>query len=349
MDESGMKPEMGDMTVTLPITFDYSGGRKEKSKSSKLWAIILIIIGIVVVIGILAGKSSLLAKLLLVALIIVGVMFFVRFVLLKEGKKRKAYDEMVANDFEFEYRNIWGIYNISEEHPYICRFRNGKSGMYIRLNKDVILGKYIEAEYNHYQAIADAYNLAGAGKVQMVHVDYMDNVGTDERLDESIKQLNDVSNIALRNCLTKIYSFQKNNLMRRVTTFDVYVFLWTGNDYTAWNTISRILGCFLDANYRSYTILDQEDIRELTKTIFNIQEFSITTASASAFNNVGKANITPISLQDVDGSIIKYNKTSEEIREENRLRDEQLQAKKKVSKEKKVKTKETQDDEFFDI
>ena len=37
---SGMRPEMGDAYITLPITFDYSGGRRDSQKTKRGWAII---------------------------------------------------------------------------------------------------------------------------------------------------------------------------------------------------------------------------------------------------------------------------------------------------------------------
>ena len=282
-DTSGMRPQLGDTSITLPITFDYSGGRKDKNKSAKLWSIILGIIGIIVTIGTLFGDQKIYLRVPLAIGIFFIFFFIIRFLLLKEGKRKEEYKKMLSKDYELEYKDIWGIYKVEDLHPFYCRFRNGKSGVYIRLNKDVILGKYVESEYQHYEAIADAYNLAGAGKVQMVHIDYMDTVGSDERLEDSFIALEDVSNPDVKDLLTDMYSYQQNNIQKRVSTFDVYAFLWTGNDITAWNTISRILNCFLDANYRSYQILNERGLRELTKTVYNLNDFSVLEASSSTF------------------------------------------------------------------
>lgn len=355
-DNSGMRPQLGDANITLPITFDYSGGRKDSEKSVKLWSVILTIVGIILTLGVLFGDNKIYIKVPLAVVVAFGFMFVIRFFLLKEGKKREDYKAMLANDYKLDYKNIWGIYKVEEMHPYYCRFRNGKSGVYIRLNKDVILGKYSESEYQHYEAIADAYNLAGAGKVQMVHIDYMDNVGTDERLEESFISLEDVENPDLKDLLTDMYSFQQANLLRRVTTFDVYAFLWTGNDYMAWNTISRILNCFLEANYRSYQILNERDLREFTKVVFNINDFSVSDASAHAFESTGTASITPISVTDKEGNVTVLNKTSEEKIAERKARlaeqeaqRRELERRKKDKKKRKPKNSDNDNDLYNDM
>jgi len=212
------------------------------------------------------------------------------------------------------------------------------------LNKDVILGKYVESEYNHYEAIADAYNLAGAGKVQMVHIDYMDSVGSDERLADSLIELGDVENPDLKDLLTDLYNFQQRNILSRVTTFDVYAFIWSGNDITAWATINRILNCFLEANYRSYRLLDEKALRDLTKVIFNLEDFSVVEASSLTFSNKSLRNsIVPISVVDEEGNLTVINKTSEEKKLERQAKADEAEAKKREldrrKREKKLKKK----------
>lgn len=349
-DNTGMRPEMGDSTITLPITFDYSGGRKDTNKMAKVWAVILSIVGLIIFLGVLFGKSDLITKLIIAAVVLLSFSTVIRFFLLKEKDKKEYMKSILHTDYKLSYKEIWGIYKVEKIHPHICRFRNGKSGIYIRLNKDVILGKYSEAEYEHYEAIADAYNLAGAGKVQMIHIDYMDDVGTDDRLENSFNSLEDVANPDLRDLLTDIFSYQQENISGRVSTFDVYVFLWKGNDITAWNTISRILNCFLEANYRSYQILDERDLRDLTKIVFNLNDFSVSEASADTFNtSTTSSSIQAISVKNVDGTVTKIGKTRQEKEEEEKLRIKEEEAKRKAQGRKSVKEKVSDEDkDLFD-
>ena len=317
INPGGMRPTMGDSYITLPITFDYHGGRKDSQKTKKMWAWILGIVGFIVSIGILTNKdSSLFVNIPFSAIFFYVVLLCIRYLLLDEKRVRANYAGMMKNDLQLDNSVIWGIYDVESSYPYICRYRNGKSGLFIALNKDVILGKYIESEFEHYEAIGDAYNLAGASRVQIIHIDYMDNVGTDERLEESFISLGEVSNPDLKNLLTEVFSYQQEQMMKNVSTFDVYAFLWTGSDNSAWNTIQRILACFLDANYRSYHVLNALDLRELTKVVMNLEEFSVVKASSGAFETAVSSSITPILFVGTDGVETKLGKTKEERQEE---------------------------------
>lgn len=349
---SGMRPSMGDSYITLPITFDYHGGRRDSQKTKVTWAWITGIIGFIIVIGILFSKEGKFFSNLSIAFVVSLVLFFgIRYIFLDEKRVRANYKKMMSDDLRLDDSVIWGIYHVEDAYPYICRFRNGRSGLFIGLNKDVILGKYVESEYEHYEAIGDAYNLAGASRVQIVHIDYMDNVGSDERLEESFISLGEVSNPDLKNLLTEIFSYQQDQMMKNVTTFDVYAFLWTGSDISAWNTIQRILACFLDANYRSYHVLNSLDLRELTKVVMNLEEFSVIKASSGAFETSVSSSISPILLVDANGNETKLGKTKDERKEEARQRAEERIAldQEKQRRKRSRRGKKEQPEDLIDI
>lgn len=352
---SGMRPKVGDTSLTLPITFDYSGGRREAKKSKIMWSVILGVIGTIVGVGIIFSKQGTLFTNVLFGL---GEMFAVslviRFLILKEGKIRSNMITLKDNDYQYDSQKYWGIYRIENSYPYYCRFRNGKSGLFIRLEKDVILGKYSESEYEHYEAIGDALNLAGDGKIQICHIDYMDNVGTDERLEDSFAELGRVQNTDLKDLLTDTFSYLQRQMSERVTTFDVYLFLWTGSDIGAWNSIQRIIACFLQANYRSFHILNTTDLRDFTKTLNNMLDFSTVDAMSNAFEVGEYSGVVAISKEDMFGNITKYNKTREEKREEREAAEKMQEAKKNAFKKKskkksKKKGNKDDDDELIDI
>lgn len=351
IEATGMRPKLGQTSLVLPITFDYSGGRGAKAGSRKIWAILLSIIAVIFGVGTMLKKSGFfLSNFLLGLALMYGVLFIVRFVFLKEGQSRREEIEMEDNDFKKQIKTIWGIYEISPLYPYICRFRNGKSGVIVRLNKDVILGKYSESEFEHYEAISDAYNICGSSKIQMCHVDYMDNIGMDERLDTSFEKLTDVDNVDIRDLLTDIFSYQRELMLERLTTFDVYVFMWQSNDRASWNVVRKILSCFMDANYRSFQLLRESDLGELTKVIFNLEDFSVLSAELNAFeeNTEGSANIVPISVHKADGEVVKLGKTREELAEEARL-EAKREEMRKQAKSSKGSSNSDLDDEIVDI
>ena len=349
-NDGGMRPKLGDTMLSLPVTFDYSGGRKDARRSRNMWAVIVSVIGCIVGLGTIFNRNGSMFKNVFFGIMIIFVTAcIVRFLILKEGKIRKEQITLKDKDYQGDYKDLWGIYSISNEYPYICRFRNGKSGVFVRLNKDVILGKYSESEYEHYEAIGDALNIAGKSRVQICHLDYMDNVGADERIEESFANLSRVSNKDLRDLLTDTFSYLQRQMMMRVTTFDVYVFLWTGSDINAWNVITRILACFLQANYRNFHVLDSSDMRELAKIINNFHDFSVMDASANAFTVEGYRGVVPIRMEYPDGSSEKLNKTIKEKREEAEQKRKEEEAKKHSRKKNKKQEKPKNDDDMFDL
>ena len=354
---SGMRPGLGATSLSLPVTFDYSGGRRDSRRTRIAWAVIVGIIGAIIGVGIIFSRDGFFLVNLLVGLFfLVGVSLVLRFGFLREAGIRRRYIELIDRDYQNSSSDIWGIYDVSGQYPYYCRFRNGKSGLFVRLNKDVILGKYSESEYEHYEAIGDALNLAGASRVQICHVDYMDNVGTDERLEESFVGLSNVANPDVKEVLTDIFTYLQDQMMLRVTTFDVYLFLWKGSDISAWNTIQRILSCFLEANYRSYHVLDSTDLRDLAKTLFNLHDFSVVEATSHAFVTEDYSGVVPISLILPDGSEKILNKTLEQkkeerqrrLQEQERKKQEAKKGKKKGSERSKKKQKKEEEFDLFD-
>lgn len=350
-----MRPQMGATNMTLPITFDYSGGRREHSRSRKIWVVVLIVIGLLAGIGTLFNKEGFFLTNIVLGF---GFMFlislFIRFVILKEAKVRKEYIEMIDRDYKYPTDEIWGIYAVEDQYPYYCRFRNGNSGLFVRLNKDVILGKFSQAQFDHYEAISDALNIAGGSKVRICHIDYMDNVGTDERIEESFIGLSEVSNTDLKDVLTDIFTYQKEQMMERVTTFDVYAFLWTGSDIAAWAVIQKVLSCFLEANYRSYHILDSSDLRELECVLGNLHDFSVNDALTTAFHtNEEYKGVYPIKLIHEDGSEEKLGDTLEEKREKRMQAEKEKEAKREEIKRRKStkgkKKKSSEEDEEINL
>lgn len=349
-EANNMRPEMGQSYLTLPLTFDYNGGRKDSAGMRKVWTVVLILLGLIIGFGIIFNKKGFFLTNLILGIVFMFVIsLIIRFGLLKENKLRRNYELLKDSDYQQSTNGIWGIYDISESYPHYCRFRNGKSGLFISLNKDVILGKYSESEFEHYEAISDAYNLVGEGKVMMYHIDYMDNVGTDERIEESFINLSEVSNTDLKDVLLDMFTYQKEQMMERVTTFDTYLFLWSGSDINAWSNIQRILSCLLEANYRSYHILNSTDLRELPKVVFNLHDFSVLDAMANAFTVNNYSGVVPIKVEDSQGNETIINKTLEEKRE---IREQELiekEAQKKEKKRRGNKKSKGEYEEEFDI
>ena len=345
-----MRPKKGISVLSLPITFDYNGGKKEVMRTKVLWIVLLSVFCIVGILwSLIWSNMSFILKIAIAIGILYVTTLIIRKVLLKEKNYKKRFSELLESDYKKDYKEIWGIHTIEDEYPYHVRYRDGKSGIFIALNKDIILGKYEDSEYEHYEAISDAYNIAGSSRINMVHIDYMDVVGSDDRLENSFIALNDVKNPDVKEILTDIFTNLQIQMEERVTTFDVYAFLYKGSDVAAWNVIERILRCFLEANYVTYHIMNANDIRELVKCLYNIEDFSVNEAMLGTFSKgvaQGNQGIIPIALYKGDGTVEKLGKTQKELQEERELDRKKKEALKK-SKSKKKKKKDEDEYNIF--
>lgn len=342
---SEMQPSVGDTMLSLPMTFDYNAGRSESKKTRMVWAVVLSVGALFISALIAFGKAEQSFKIVAIPAILVLTSLFVRFYSFSEKKVRAEITKVLKNDYKMPERTLWGIYGIDNSYPYVCHFENGRSGVFVALVKDVILGKHKESEFDHYEAISDAYNFAGGSGIQMCHIDYMDAIGSDERIEYSFDTLSGISNPDLRDLLMSVFSYQRDLMMSQVTSFDVYLFTWRGSSANNWIVVQKVLACFLDANYRSYRVLDAEGIKDLVAVLFNLQEFSVVDAEASMFEikSDDTSGVTAISLEYENGEVVKLGKTLEE-----RLQDAEAEKKsKKSGKESKSSDAEEEELDIF--
>lgn len=338
--ENIMRPRKGDSSINLPVTFDYSGGRKETNKSKILWVCVLFVIGLIVGIGTMTSDEGFfLFNIIFGLLILAGVILIIRFPIMKEHKIREKMCKQQENDLIKDYTDLWGIFEMDDVYPYYAHLRNGRSAVYIQFEKDVILGKDGNAEYDHYEAIGDAYNLAGSMQIGLCHIDYMDLVGSDDRLTNCFRELSSVENPDIRDLLTDVYTNLQEQMNQNVSTFDVYVATFKTSETIFWYNLQQIISCMLEANYVSFKILDKSDLRDLSKSLFNIHDFSVVEASASAFENKKYSGIVPISVTKSDGTETKLNKTMEEKKEERKQKERELALKKEEDRRRKKKKK----------
>ena len=320
-----MKPRKDSSIISLPVTFDYNGGKRDSIKSKILWSVSSLIIGGIVSVGVILSDGgfflfNLVAGLLLFFLVVVGIRFFI----LKEHKLRNEMIELEDSDYKIDYSNLWGIYEIDDTYPYYVHMRDGKTALYVQFEKDVIVGKEEDYEYHHYEAISDAYNLAGSMKIGMCHIDYMDIIGNDDRLNNCFLDLEEVQNPDMKDILHDVFSNLQDKMNESVSTFDVYVFTFRTSESTFWYSIQQVISCLLDANYVSFKILDRDDIRELTKSIFNLHDFSVMEANSTAFRkDYNYKGVVPIKLIKYDGSVVILNKTQSEKKAE--LKEKELE------------------------
>lgn len=324
-NQTSMRPEKGSTKIKVPISWDV------KKVNRRNIFVLITILGVLLIFAMLAtfgfvtSKASILAKLLVIPawyLIILSIRLFT----FHEGRISDEYEEEVANDYKTDISEFWDIYEIDAGAPHIVHYASGSKGIFVQFKKDVIQGKQDSIEYDHYEAIAEAMRQAQEDGLSIVPIDYMDNVGNDERLDELFKATDHSRNEALKDALVQIYSNLQYMMAQSHSSFDI-VLLYSDkmSSEELWTAAQNTILMYLEANYRSYTILDEKRIRMLAQELFNLTDFSVIEAeqlvlSAKTTNN---DVIRPLKIKHPDGSIEQLNLPIEEERRLNELKKQQ--------------------------
>lgn len=316
-----MIPERGSDVVQIPVTFDLSADRvtltNGKLLLSGLIMIASIILSIVLVFTLDASK-----KIIIPFILIAGSYIFIRFGMIKEGFFRKQRERLIENDYKFTPSLYWGIYSINDYFPYICKMSNGHLAIFVAMDKDVIVGKDADYDYDHHNAIANAYQkMAKYKNMYCMHIDYMDIIGKDTRMDSLFEGLVETKNSDLKHLVTRIYDHVQVYMNNEYADYDIYVFYYRGREEAFWEDLSGVLAEFSEANYVRDRVLDRDEIGELCKTLMNLNDFSVTHASEQMFMHSASktSSIFKIIWLEKDGERKIVNRTREEIESENRV------------------------------
>ena len=350
--EDKFTPVESDVTIRIPVTFDYRGGRASEVKNKILSIIISLVLGIGGTIILVKNENmTLLLKVLIIPAIWYVLLLFNRFIVFKEVYFSDLYEEMLETDKKLNINTIWSIFEIEQSYPYICYFSNGYKGIFVRMERDTITGKDNSAQYKHYEAIGQAYNLAHQLNMNVVNIDYMESIGDDTRLDKLYQDLVDVKNEDMKEMLIDIYDNLRDQMQDVYSSTDVYLFL-TRDVYGSFvYNVQQVVSTMLGGNYLSYSILDRIGIGNICSALFNLEEFSVIEACSNIYDDT-ISGIRPISIIH-DGEETILNKTTEELAELRKVREQTIQDMKAEKKRRKTKQENTsinsdEEIDFFD-
>lgn len=331
-----MRPEKDAYTVQIPLTFDGTPTKPGVSRERFLisGALLLAWLAITVVCILLAEG---LAKIGIPILLLIILIPFIRFVVIREHYFRKKREKIIEHDFLYPHSIFWDIHEISPRYPYICRYLNGAKAIFVRFEKDVIVGKELDNQFYHFEAISEAYLQMSKRGINCIHIDYMDSVGKDDRMVDLFDIARGAENPDIRDLLTHIFDNVEYTMKKSYATYDVYAFFSNEKEEIFWGELEIVLDYFLNANYLRYTILDRDEIGDLVKAVFNLDNFSVNRTSESLFLQSGMSSyLKPIWIER-NGERKILNKTREEIAEEQNVVRVEKEFKKSNKRRKKSK------------
>ena len=308
-----MTPQPGDTSINLPITFDYKGGRGENKKGKIILSIADVLLTVVLTVGCALNENlEIWMRFLLPCIIFYIGLFILRFFVFRELWFSDVYETLKATDYDLKLDQIWQIFDIDFEYPYICYFKNGYKGIFVRMEKDAITGKVGDAQFEHYSAIGDAYNVAHSLNMNIVHIDYMDNVGNDTRMQKLYDDLVFVENPDMQEMLIDIYSNLQDEMSQNYASFDIYLFLTRDKLNNFVYNMQTVCNCMLGGNFITYKVLDRFEISRVCVALFNLHDFSIVEACENVLSGVEHHGVIPIKVKHGDGTEEIFNKTTAE-------------------------------------
>ena len=335
-----MIPEKRSPIVEIPVTFDSASKPQGLSNNQFYLSILTFGVWIFLAIVSLFVDITLLEKILFIIGSFLVVLFFVRYVLLRESYFKKKRNDLLEKEYQYPYSVFWNIYEITNGYPAICRYANGLKSIFVVFDKDVIVGKENDSEYNHYEAIAEAYLQMHKRGIECIHIDYMDTVGKDNRVKSLFNMANETENEDLKDVLLRIFDNVEYIMQHSYASYDVYCFFYKGKDELFMDELEVVLDAFLEANYIRYRILDKLAIGELVKSVFNINEFSVRETSERLFSDLGGTHyLTPIWVERETSNGVErvtLNKTTAQKEAERATREAEKVARKNKKKQSKA-------------
>ena len=315
-----LQPQRGDEKVAIPITFETRSGVLAFKKSRLIISLIIMVLGIIFwIVTLIIGDS---AK---IKWIITGIVFGIlplicRFAIIHEHSFRKQYNTLADADYTYDYKLFWNIYDTSEiDGVTFFHHTSGAVSVFVAFDKGVIVGKGDYSDYDHYEAISQAYNLLHKRGIRCTHIDYMDSVGKDVRLQNMYDNVKGCENPELQASVLDMIDYMQYQMMGTYADYDVYCFTAKMRPDLMWDELSSVLGAFLGGNYIRDRVLDRRGVRDVVSTVFRLPDFSVTRTCDSLFGNKASSRFLRIIWTETDGKREIVNKTKKQMAEEARL------------------------------
>lgn len=342
-----MRPQEGSSIIYLPVTLEANVGRSSNRFSMLVGAGVGTVIWVLVTFGELTSGDSLTTKIIKVFVATVIAMIIVRFVFLQEYKYRRTYSLLKLHNNEFDLSNIWNIVSIDDVvgRPYFVHYRNGSTGLFVMMENDVVVGKPTNDEYLSYEALGNAYQQAFNYELDMEHLDIMDFIGHDRRLDYARRTMTErCNNPEIRSMMSQIFDNLQSKMNDNVTVYDIYVF-HTNNmtNEVFYSRVSQVLQAMLGGNYSSYHLMNSKEIGSLVKSMFNLGSFSVVDSLITSYKASEIKTIKVLDATFADGTtkvyMQPYDKRRAEERREQQSKAQMRQLKKRQKERNKKKHK----------
>ena len=246
---------------------------------------------------------------------LVQAFFIFRYIIFEEKFNYKMYKQMLK--YEIQTPAIfWDIVQIKNTGDgQILTYRDGKTAVMVKVDRDTITGKPREFKERHFDAIQDFYNRLQNYRLSFVQMNVMEPAGNDPRLVELDKLITKNDNPNIQKLMQLEVGYTKKKTKK--TLYESDIFLIYVKDRTRVDTIiADVEDCIfelLNGAYIGYRLMDEADILDFIKDQYGVSYFNRTEATLSLFsrtNQTMKPTFTLYKVTDTSGREYEISKAS---------------------------------------
>lgn len=228
----------------------------------------------------------------------------------------------------------------------VVTFDDTRVGVYVKLERDSIIGKNEEFREDHYDALSDLYKDLNKAGFKYVCLNIMETAGKDPRIPE-------LDNIVVKSEFNKNLcrlmgeqvGYIKN--ITRVTNYESeYMIIYSDDIDMGSEIIDKVedlLYVLTNGAYSGYYIMQSDEIDALVKEVYDVTMFDSSLATLSIYDKSNAVLSKPFKIKALlheDGRLEKYYTEEEKaILEKNKLKEQHNSSKQKAIKGNKGKEK----------
>lgn len=306
MDSKDRLQRDGDK-MFIPINID--GGFNDSFNvfsSGRLYCLLGVVIGYIAIMFLMVASYISIGLQLVVTVLywLLGLWLIRKFVI-----NEKYYYKIISKMQEYERTTpavFWGISDIiGDNKGALLQYTDGKVGVIVRLNKNIITGKNASARDMHYNSMSDFYNDLVGKQYKFVQFNKMETLGKDTRLQELDKLVYKVENSNLRKLMELQVKYLKVNARETLYETD-YILVYTDKVLKRDSILDDVLDSLeilvQGSNYSTYTVLDKVGVVDLVNMEYGTKRFDYLDATMSVFRNGNNRGLRkePIIITDVE-------------------------------------------------
>ena len=273
------KPTVEKLTVTNLTNFAESEGvyGTADSKIKQIGYSILITLIYIIVIWVLSAFTrQWWAFFVFLALTFPIPLRMISLIVFKEKQVMKDYQNRKGQSAEMDLKSYISFYDMQDSYPYIQYYIDGTIGITMKLVRRTTVGHAQVKAFQHAEILSAFYNEAAKRELTVTDIDTQALNTRDTRFDTLAKFRTTIKNEAIKDVLTYLHSFLRNNSEDSTLTYEYFVITTdVSNEDDFYSDILDLMRILKGKGYKSIKLLSPDEVSSLIRSLFGLAEFPI--------------------------------------------------------------------------